>query len=42
MKAQSLDIRTIQPIAFPVKMDIAIKVLLFVSILTFINVIAFM
>jgi hypothetical protein len=42
MKAQSLEIPTIQPITIPAKMDIAIKVLLFVSILTFINVIAFM
>lgn len=42
MKAPVLPIASFKPLAISVKMDIAIKVIIFAAILTCINLVAFM
>lgn len=42
MKTQALHLTSVQPLAFSVKADVAIKVILFAAILTCVNLVAFM
>jgi hypothetical protein len=42
MKTQALNIALIKPVVITVKADVAVKVLLFATILTCINLVAFM